>query len=254
MKNENLLENLPIGEIVEVEKGVLYQRRSFIKMLTIAIGAASLPFVSKAKSAEFVNETPSYEQFLKDVVPIAKTLVANTTLAGQSKYLLTLASFAVQIDKMQEPKFRANGGKSGSQTYISGHPSPDAPFVVLHWKMEPNSVIRTHAHTYGNVVTLGLEGEIKIQNYEMVGEKNFEAGKTFKIKKTVEQILTAGKTNLVNLDENYCHGFQGGALGGQGLDITTRIKPIETTTAYLDLSKKPVDEVNGLYEGRWIHE
>ncbi len=164
MEKENLLENLPIGETIEVEKGVLVERRSFIKIVTMAIAAASLPFVSSAKSAEFENETLSYEQFLKDVVPIAKKLITDTSLKGQSIYLLTLASFAVQIEEMTTPKFRAIGGDYGSQSYLSGHPSPGAPFGVLHWKMDPNAIIRTHAHTYGNVVTLGLEGEVQYPN------------------------------------------------------------------------------------------
>ncbi len=248
------MDNLEIGETREVERGVLVKRRSFIKIVSMAIGAATLPFVAKAKSRELREETLTYRQFLKEVVPIAEALVSNTSLAGQSKYLLTLASLAVQIKEMTEPKFRVNGGEYGSQTYISGHPSPGAPFVVLHWKMDPNSIIRTHAHTYGNVVTLGLEGAVRIKNYEMVGAKDFSPGKTFSVKETVRQILTPGKTNLVNLEENYSHGFQAGAVGGSGLDITTKIKPNEPTTAYLDLANKPIDEANGIYQGTWVHE
>ena len=71
---DNLIENLPIGETVEVETGVLIERRSFIKTVAIAIGAIGLPFVSKAKSAEWQNKNLSYTQFLQEVVPIAKKL------------------------------------------------------------------------------------------------------------------------------------------------------------------------------------
>ena len=40
--------------------------------------------------------------------------------------------------------------------------------------MEPGTIIRTHAHTYGNVVTLGLEGSLRVQNFEMYGEEAAE--------------------------------------------------------------------------------
>ncbi len=248
---DNLIENLPIGETVEVEKGVLIERRSFIKTVTMAIGAISLPFVSTAKSAEFQNETLTYQQFLQEVVPIAKKLITNTSLVGQSKYLLTLASFAVQLENVPIPTMRDSGQGVGPGTFIGVNEAPDAPFTVLHWRMEPNTVIRTHAHTYGNVVTLGLEGEIRILNYEMIGAKDFSSGKKFTVRKTTDQILSVGKTNLVNLEANYIHGFQSGGQGGRGLDITTRIKE-KQPTPYLDLAKKPVDEANNLFEASWI--
>lgn len=249
--NEIEIENLPIGETVETEKGVIIERRSFIKTAAIAIGAIGLPFVSKAKSVEFQNENLSYEQFLQEVVPIAKKLITNTSLVGQSKYLLTLASFAVQLENVPVPTMRDSGQGAGPGTFIGVNEAPDAPFTVLHWRMEPNTVIRTHAHTYGNVMTLGLEGEVRVLNYEMIGNKDFSSGKTFTVRKTTDQILTAGKTNLVNLETNYIHGFQSSAKGGRGLDITTRIKE-KQPTPYLDLAKKPLDEANNLFEASWI--
>ena len=106
---DNLIENLPIGEMAEAENGVLIERRSFIKTVTMALGAISLSFISTAKSAEFQNETLTYAQFLQEVVPIAKKLMANTSLVGQSKYLLTLASFAVQLENVPVPTMRDSG-------------------------------------------------------------------------------------------------------------------------------------------------
>lgn len=249
--DDKSLENLPVGETVEAEKGVLIERRSFISSVAIAFGALSLPVVSAAQIAKLQNEKFTYEQFLQEVVPIAKKLLANKTLVGQSKYLLILASFAVQLEDVPIPKMRDSGQGAGPGTFIGANEAIDAPFTVLHWRMEPNSIIRTHAHTYGNVVTLGIDGEVRVVNYEMTGEKDFSYGKKFTVRKTVDQILTAGKTNLVNLEANYIHGSQAGAKGGRGLDITTRIKE-KQPTPYLDLAKKPVDETNNLFEASWV--
>ena len=251
MREDAMIEDLPIGETVEVEKGLIVERRSFIKTVALSLGTISLPFVSKAQTAKLQNEVLTYEQFLQEVVPIAKKLMANTSLVGQNRYLLTLASFAVQLDNVPIPKMRDSGQGAGPGTFIGANEAPDAPFTVLHWKMEPNTVIRTHAHTYGNVVTLGLEGEVRVTNFEMVGAKDFSSGKKFMVRKTIDQILTAGKTNLVNLEANYIHGSQAGAKGGRGLDITTRIKE-KQLTPYLELARKPSDEANQVYEASWI--
>jgi hypothetical protein len=248
---DTMIEDLPVGETVELEKGLIVERRSFIKTVAMSLGAISLPFVSKAQTAKLQNEALTYEQFLQEVVPIAKKLMANSSLVGQNRYLLTLASFAVQLDDVPIPKMRDSGQGAGPGTFIGVNEAPDAPFTVLHWKMEPNTVIRTHAHTYGNVVTLGLEGEVRVTNYEMVGGKDFSSGKKFIVRKTIDQILTTGKTNLVNLEANYIHGSQAGAKGGRGLDITTRIKE-KQPTPYLDLAKRALDEANQVYEASWI--
>ncbi len=55
-------------------------------------------------------------------------------------------------------------------------------------------MICTHAHTYGNVVTLGLEGQARVRNYERVDPRlDFETDQPFQVRKTIEQVLTAGR-------------------------------------------------------------
>lgn len=248
---DNLIETMPVGETIEVERGVLIERRSFIATVATAFGALTLPLLSRAQSAKLQNEKFTYEQFLLEVVPIAKKLIADTSLVGQSKYLLTLASLAVQVEGIPVPQMRDSGQGTGPGTFIGVNEAPGAPFTVLHWKMAPNTTIRTHAHTYGNVVTLGLEGEVRVLNYEMTGEKDFSTGKKFTVRKTMDQILTPGKTNLVNLEANYIHGSTSGAKGGRGLDITSRIKD-KLPTPYLDLAKKPLVNANNVFEASWV--
>src|SRR5262245_56545272 len=116
--------------------------------------------------------------------------------------------------------------------------------------MDPGAVIRPHAHTYGNVLTLALEGEVKVENFEMVGVRDFDAKGAFKVRKTQSQILTAGQVNLVNLERDYVHGFRAGSRGGRGLDFTTRIKERRATTPYLKLHNL-VDPASEIYEASW---
>ena len=243
------IEELEIGETAQISPGVLVERRCFLRTLAVGFGALSTRGVATAHLAGS-DERLTYQEFLKEVAPVARKLVGDISLAGQQRYLLTLASYAVRLADAPVPAMRDSGQGAGPGTFIGAIPGGD-PFIVLHWRMEPGTIIRPHAHTYGNVLTLALEGEIRVENYEMVGARDFDAKGTFKARKTQSQILTPGQVNLVNLERDYIHGFQAGARGGRGLDITTRIKERRETTPYLNLSKKPVEIEPGIYEASW---
>jgi hypothetical protein len=249
MEQEATIFELEIGETAEVSPGVVVERRCFLKSVAIAFGALSIPGVATGHLARS-DERLTYEEFLREVVPIAKKLVSDTSLTGQQRYLLSLASYAVRLADVPVPAMRDSGQGAGRGTFIGAIPGGD-PFIVLHWRMEPGSIIRPHAHTYGNVLTLAVEGEIRVENFEMVGARDFDAKGTFQARKTQSQILTPGQVNLVNLERDYIHGFQASARGGRGLDITTRIKERRETTPYLNLSKKPIEIEPGVYEASW---
>ena len=119
--------------------------------------------------------------------------------------------------------------------------------------MEPHTQIRLHRHDYGNVVTLGLSGYNRVENYEIVGEDHdYDPGKFFQVRKTVDQQLRRGDINLVSLDRNYIHGFTAGPDGAHGLDITTRIRPKpEHSTPYLSVRGNAVDEFKQIYQAEW---
>ena len=249
MEPEATIEELEIGETAQISPGVVVERRCFLKTLAVGFGALSIRGVATAHLARS-DERLTYEEFLKEVAPVARKLVGDISLAGQQRYLLTLASYAVRLADAPVPAMRDSGQGAGPGTFIGAIPGGD-PFIVLRWRMEPGTIIRPHAHTYGNVLTLALEGEIRVENYEMVGARDFDAKGTFKARKTQSQILTPGQVNLVNLERDYIHGFQAGARGGRGLDITTRIKERRETTPYLNLSKRPVEIEPGIYEASW---
>jgi hypothetical protein len=243
-------EELEIGQTTEVSPGVVVERRCFLSSAALAFSALAIPGVATRHLARPVSEPMTYEEFLKEVVPVARRLVSDTSLAGQHRYLLTLASYAVRLGDVPVPAMRDSGQGAGPGTFIGANAGGD-PFIVLHWRMEPGSIIRPHAHTYGNVLTLSLEGEIRVENFEMVGIRDFDAKGTFKVRKTQSQVMTPGQVNLVNLERGYVHGFQASAGGGRGLDFTTRIREKRATTPYLNLPRKPVEVEPGIYEARW---
>ncbi|MFN0207563.1 MAG: hypothetical protein ACKVS6_14750 [Planctomycetota bacterium] len=193
------------------------------------------------------NRIYQYEDFLKDAVPAAKQLVGDTSRAGQDRYLHTIAALACLLLDVPAPKMT----DKGNGTAIGANPS-EAPFVVLHWKMEPGSVITPHPHIYGNVVTICLEGEVRVSNYEVMGEPDYNKKGTFQVRKTVDQWLSPGHTNLVNLDKNYIHGFEAGRSGARGLDITTKIRE-RVPSPSMDVAKIPRDASRSIFDASWLY-
>jgi hypothetical protein len=190
-----------------------------------------------------------FEEFLGEAVPLAHELVEDTSRAGQDRYLHALAALAVCLRDVPVPEMR-DTAKDG--TFI-GENECDAPFTVLHWRMEPGTRIGLHPHIYGNVVTLCLAGEVRIENYEMLGTRDFDTRETFRVRRTHDQVLLARNVNLLNLEHGYVHGFLAGPEGARGLDITTRIRP-KRSTPTLVVGAPAGEAARALFEARWKHE
>jgi hypothetical protein len=187
------------------------------------------------------------EEFLREAVPLAEDLIGDTSRIGQDRYLFALGALAVCLRDVPVPEMKEHA--LGARTFIGANEC-DAPFTVLHWRMEPKTRIGAHPHIYGNVVTLLLEGEVRIENHEMVGARDFTTKEAFPVRRVNDQVLLPGALNLVNLEHAYVHGFEAGPAGARGLDITTRIRPKQPTPT-LVLAPEPLDAARRIFEGRW---
>lgn len=233
----------------EVAPGVRVQRRSFLGLCSAAI----LSPHTLSRGLPGCEEEPrlTLDEFLEEVVPTARELKqklgAKPGRSAEDRYLLTLASHAVRLGDVPAPELRPT--PQGEQVEI-GVSSIADPFVVLHWRMQPGAVIRLHAHTYGNVCTLGLEGRARVRNYETVEAFDPGVEQPLLVRRTNDQLLDPFGTNLVPLSHGFCHGFEAGPEGARGLDITTRLAERQPTP-YLELESSPVDAAAGLHRGRW---
>jgi hypothetical protein len=191
-----------------------------------------------------------FARFLELAVPRARELVGDTSASGQERYLHTLAALAAGLRDVPQPQMRETTAKGASARTFLGANECDAPFSVLHWRLEPGARVGLHPHIYGNVVTLCLEGEVRIQNYELVGERDFDTKEPFRVRRSGDQVLLPGGFNLVNLEHGYVHGFTAGPAGARGLDITTRIRE-KRPSPTLVVEPKALDEERAIFEGRW---
>jgi len=223
-------------------------RRPLLGMAAL-LGFA-VPALRRGPRANPDEAVLDFEGFLREAVPVANDLIGDTSRIGQDRYLFALASLAACLRDVPVPEMRASQD-SPPRTFLGANDC-DAPFTVLHWRMEPGSRIGAHPHIYGNVVTLCLEGEVRIENHEMVGEPDFDTREAFTVRRVNDQVLLPGGLNLVSLEHGYVHGFEAGPAGARGLDITTRIRPKRTTPTLLVGPAR--DAARCLFEGRWKHE
>jgi hypothetical protein len=213
-----------------------------------AVGGA-LSALEPPRTRRRVQGALDFEEFLAEAVPLAHDLVGDTSRIGQDRYLHALASLAACLTAVPIPEMRETTGDSPTRTFIGANEC-DAPFTVLHWRMEPGARLGAHPHIYGNVVTLLLEGEVRIENHEMVGTRDFDTKEPFPVRRVNDALLLPGAVNLVSLEHGYTHGFEAGPEGARGLDITTRIRERRETPKLL-LAPEPLDAARRIYEGRW---
>ena len=175
--------------------GERLSRRPVLALLAAAGLAPSLR--PRATSRAWIGEECALDLagFLASAVPTAKQLIGDTSRAGQDRYLHALAALAVCLrdvpipemretgKEMRERERRETGVSSTARTFLGANEC-EAPFTVLHWRMEPGSRIGLHPHIYGNVVTLCLEGELRIQNYEMEGARDFDTREPFTVRRS----------------------------------------------------------------------
>ncbi len=202
-----------------------------------------------ARNEDGPDSAIDLEAFVAGARPLATQWIGDTSRIGQDRYLHAIASWAVRLRDVPIPAMRETTKDSAGKTFIGANEA-DAPFTILHWKMEPNSQIAPHPHLYGNVVTLCLEGEVRIENYEIVGDRDFDRKDAFPVRRVLDQVLLAGDVNLVSLEHAYIHGFRTGATGARGLDITTRIREKRPTPTLL-VGAPQGDPADRRFLGRW---
>ena len=237
----------------EISPGLFIERRTVLT----GIGGMILGMVPAARAfAAAGDDVPgsiSFEQFLAQANPMAKDLVGDVSLGGQDRYLRSIAAMASNMHGVPVPeKWNFSDQGSSPESYAIGFNPGGESFRVLHWRLEPGTSCRAHAHTYGNVVTIGLEGIARVRNFEVVGEPDYTFGGTFQVSQTVDQLLNPGSVNLVSLHRNYIHEITAGPDGARGLDITTPLKPRpEFCTPYLSMGKAAANEFERTFDASW---
>jgi hypothetical protein len=192
-----------------------------------------------------------WDDFLKQCVPVAEELHRDSSKSGQDAYLYWLASMVARLRLKEAP--RAKLGRYGTldPPVHFGRSFRGKPFFIVEWWLEPGAVLPPHCHPNASVCTLGIEGEARIRNFEIVGDApDFSSQQTFQIRETHNEIIAPGRLNTLSALRDNIHTFQAGKQGARGLDISTYHGP-DVGFSFLDISDSARDAERRIYEAAW---
>ena len=193
----------------------------------------------------------AWDDFIKAAVPVAQQLIAETNFSID-EYLYRIGSLATRLKEIPDSPL---GPYTSVDRRVAFGPSfRGSPFFIIQWRMEPGAFLPPHNHPNASVCTVGFEGEVRLRNFEIVGEPlAYDSKKTFRIRETRDETMRRGKINTLNPVRDNIHCFRVGNEGARGLDINT-LHAQMNAFSFLDMSDKPVDSENRIYEATWNPE
>ena len=241
---------------VEIFAGV-HERRHFLRDSLATIAAI---VALRATSKSLLAQTPiksnggtgvealAWDDFLKQSVPIAQQLIADPGFSVD-EYLYRIGSLATRLKEIPNS---ALGSYTTVEPRVWFGPSfKGSPFFIIQWRMEPGAVLPAHNHPNASVCTLGFEGEVRLRNFEIIGEApDYASKKTFRVRETRNEVMTHGRINTLAPLRDNIHCFQVGDEGARGIDINT-LHGKTNDFRFLDISKTPSDSEKRIFEAAW---
>jgi hypothetical protein len=193
----------------------------------------------------------SWDEFLKQCVPVSRELHKDSSSKGQDAYLYRIASMAARISPNSIPKATLGSFAGLNPPVDFGISHRGVPFFVVEWRMAPNAVLPPHCHPNASVCTLGIEGETRIRNFQIVGPApEFSSSQSFHLRETHNEIIAPGRINTLSSTRDNIHTFHAGKEGARGIDISTYHGP-DVGFSFLDIRDTPVDPGRRVYEATW---
>lgn len=237
---------------VEVADGVVVERRSVLWLSMAALGsmfAGVSPLRAQDPKPQAKQQRPegmSYADFLADLYPKANRLIESKG-KDEEAYLLTVAA---AMSRLRDPKapirkamreFRDANRTQGKRF----------PIGVASMGLKPGKGFSHHDHLNYNGVIMGIEGEVRIRNYDFVGEvPPNDSTKTFAVRETRDDLILPGRFSSLGCNRENIHDLVAGKKGARVLDVFTFFES-NATSRYLEVGNKPKDAEARTYEASW---
>ena len=251
-----ILSNVHLPNEVEVFPGI-YERRHFLRRSLATIAAI---VALRATPESLLAQTPikstgaagfdglAWDEFLKRSVPMAQELITDPAFSVD-EYLYRIGSLATRLKEI--PNSTLGSYKTVEPRVWFGPSFRGSPFFIIQWRMEPGALLPPHNHPNASVCTLGFEGEVRLRNFEIIGEApDYASKKTFHVRETRNEMMSHGRINTLSPLRDNIHCFQVGSEGARGIDINT-LHGTTNNFSFLDISKTPADPERRIFEAAW---
>lgn len=238
---------LPPGEH-EIARGVIVERRAFLFAGVAALlgaGSAGAPAAAPPALAEPPPEALDLNEFVRTVQPWAERLVS-ADRPDEPAYLRAVMSLLPRLGLMPEPRFRP------VRPGLAVHPVYRfRPLLVVQLRLEPGATIGLHDHPGCNGVLCGVEGQARVRTFDFEdAEAARRSGRTFRVRRTAELVLTAGRCSAVGRAKDPLHDLTAGPEGARLLDVFTLFHE-HGRSADIALRDCPRPDDPTLFEAAW---
>jgi hypothetical protein len=243
---------------VEQSPGLTIERRRMLWLPVIATAAMadSNPDEQDAAKRSETN-TPSstgpltWNEFLQYALPQATELHRDASPRGQDAYLHWLALMAARLQLATIPEVKLGRFRELDPAVYFGPSYRGKPFFIVEWRLEPGAILPPHCHPNASVCTVGIAGDARIRNFEVVGQApEFASRQAFRVRETHNEVISQGRANTLSAVRDNIHMFQAGREGARGMDISTYHGP-DIGYSFLELENKPVNAEQRLFEAVW---
>jgi len=244
---------------VEVDDGVVVERRSILWLSAAAVssmllGATGLrgqdpqpaPAPPKGPAPGQSPAALTHAEFLEQLYPQARRLI-DSKAHHEEAYLMTVAAL---MSRLRDPKapIRDAMRQFSKQRRKQGE---RFPIGAMAMRLKPGKGFSHHDHLNYNGVIMGIEGEVRIRNYDFDGEvPPIDSDKTFTIRETRDDLILPGRFSSLGQKRENIHDLVAGKQGARVLDVFTFFAK-NATSRYLTVAEKPRDSEARIYEANW---
>ena len=235
---------------VEIADGVTVERRSVLWLSAASIGAMLAATPRLAGQHPQATSAPknrlTFEQFLAEIYPLTRRVVESRG-ADEEAYLMTVAAAMSRIGDPAAPlrkamrAFRQQHAQSGERF----------PLMAVSVRLKPGRGFRHHDHLDYNGVIMGIDGEVRIRNYDFLDEAPaLESDETFRIRETRNDLILPGRMSTLGRNRDNIHDLVAGKKGAHVLDVFTFFAK-HAGSRYLDVAPEPRDAEARIYDAAW---
>jgi hypothetical protein len=225
---------------------MIIERRTVLQLPLAAAGllAAGIPLAAAARGEK---EAIGFDELAATMGAMARELRAQPK-RNEEAYLARVTALVARLARVPDAAF----GPLFKDAVASALSYRGSWIVLVQWRMEPNRVYPAHNHPNYNQVTLGIEGECRIRNYQVVGDvPPFDSPKKFSVRMTQDNfLLPGGTTSIFSTTRDNIHELETGPQPARGMDLMTLVGEHQGFS-FVNIDRNPTDARRREHPATW---
>lgn len=242
-------------------EGVRIERRSMLRLSAGTIAAAlaaacTAPVRSRSASQEspasmsaksLSPETLEVGELVAQMVPRARRLIAEGGKREEA-YLMGIGELLARLQVPTREDLKATMKRYSLENADDERPRE---ISVVMFKLEPGRGFTHHDHRDYNGVILGVEGEARIKNFDILGAHPIPpSGRSFQLRETRDDLILPDRFSTLGSARDNVHNLVAGPEGATVLDVFTFLRP-GARSHWLEVDPTPRDAERKIYDAAW---